>query len=103
MDDVNRFGDDLPASVRQMKASVVARRTSVAVSEVAAVPGKVGASQDEFARMLNVSVRTLQEWGQGRRTPSGAARVLIRLVNENPDVLRQIDGQRSGSETAGRG
>jgi putative transcriptional regulator len=90
MDDVKRFQDDLLASVRQMKAGVAARRTSVPVPEAASARGKVGASQDEFARMLNVSKRTLQEWEQGRRSPSGAARVLIRLVNDHPDVLRHI-------------
>jgi putative transcriptional regulator len=47
-------------------------------------------SQSEFARLLGVSVRTLQEWEQGRREPSGAARSLIRVEQERPEVLREL-------------
>ncbi len=47
-------------------------------------------SQSEFAKLLGVSVRTLREWEQGRREPSGAARSLIRVAKERPDVLREL-------------
>ena len=47
-------------------------------------------SQAEFARLLGVSVRTLQEWEQGRRAPSGEARTLILIANRNPKALLDV-------------
>ena len=44
-------------------------------------------SQAEFARMIGVSVSTLQNWEQGRRQPEGAARALLRVTAENPDAV----------------
>jgi putative transcriptional regulator len=49
-----------------------------------------GLSQARFAELLGVSVRTLQDWEQGRRLPSGAARTLLRIAEKRPDVLREI-------------
>lgn len=46
-----------------------------------------GLSQSRFARLLGVSIRTLQEWEQGRRVPSGAARTLLLIAQRNPRVL----------------
>ena len=48
-----------------------------------------GLSQEEVARLLGVSKRTLQEWEQGRKRPSGAARVLLRIAARRPDLLRE--------------
>ncbi len=49
-----------------------------------------GMSQAEFARATGVSVRTLQEWEQGRKTPSGAARSLLKLVSRHPELLAEL-------------
>lgn len=46
-----------------------------------------GLSQAEFARATGVSVRTLQEWEQGRKKPSGAAQSLLKLVSRHPELL----------------
>lgn len=46
-----------------------------------------GLSQAAFAKLLGVSVRTLQEWEQGRRAPSGAAATLLRIAERHPDAL----------------
>jgi len=51
---------------------------------------KVGLSQSRFAALLGVSVRTLQDWEQGRRVPSGAARTLLRIALRNPQVLLEF-------------
>jgi putative transcriptional regulator len=47
-------------------------------------------SQKQFAAVLGVSTRTLQEWEQGRRQPSGAARSLLAIAARRPEVLREI-------------
>jgi DNA-binding transcriptional regulator YiaG len=51
---------------------------------------RTGLSQAAFARLLGVSVRTLQEWEQGRRIPSGAARTLLLVAHKNPQALRDM-------------
>ena len=50
---------------------------------------KSGLSQSDFAKLLGVSVRTLQDWEQGRREPSGAAKTLIAITERRPEVLRE--------------
>ncbi|MCZ7625987.1 MAG: transcriptional regulator [Candidatus Methylomirabilota bacterium] len=57
---------------------------------VDAIREKTGLSQSRFARLLGVSVRTLQEWEQGRRAPSGAARTLLMIADKNPKALLEV-------------
>ncbi len=47
-------------------------------------------SQSAFALLLGVSVRTLQEWEQGRRNPCGAAYTLLKVAAQYPDVLQHL-------------
>jgi putative transcriptional regulator len=49
-----------------------------------------GLTQAQFAALLGVSKRTLEQWEQGRRAPSGAAKTLIRVAVLHPEVLREI-------------
>ena len=44
----------------------------------------------EFAKLLGVSKRTLEQWEQGRRQPSGAAKTLLRVAELHPEALRDI-------------
>jgi putative transcriptional regulator len=60
------------------------------IPEVAIIREKTGLSQARFAELLGVSVRTLQDWEQGRRAPSGAARTLLVVANKNPRVLLDV-------------
>lgn len=80
------IGAELLESLREMKAGEAAAFHS----PVAIARYRVKMSQGEFAKLLGVSVRTLQEWEQGRREPSGAALSLIRVATERPDVLREL-------------
>ena len=52
-----------------------------------AVRAKLGASQTEFALMIGVSVATLRNWEQGRRTPDGPALALLRVAAKNPKAV----------------
>lgn len=60
------------------------------VPSVASVRERTGLSQPRFAQLLGVSVRTLQEWEQGRRAPSGAARTLLLIAQKNPRALLEV-------------
>jgi putative transcriptional regulator len=51
---------------------------------------KSGLTQEQFAALLGVSRRTLEQWEQGRREPSGAAETLIRVAELHPEVWRQM-------------
>lgn len=57
---------------------------------VGAIRVQAGLSQILFAQLLGVSVRTLQEWEQGRRTPSGAAQTLLLIAQRHPQVLHEL-------------
>jgi putative transcriptional regulator len=83
------LGLKLLQSVREMKAGNFARATEVAPNEVALARQGTGMSQAEFAAALSISRRTLQEWEQGRRVPSGAAQALIRIAGKHPDLVRE--------------
>jgi putative transcriptional regulator len=86
--EMEQFQNDLLASVRQMKTGKAARVTAVEVSAATEARNRVGMSQNEFAKLLGVSVRTLQDWEQGRREPSGAAKTLLRIASQNPEAVK---------------
>lgn len=88
--EMEQFQADLLQSVREMKAGKAARVTQVAVSPVVEARAKVGLTQAAFAALLGVSVRTLQDWEQGRRQPTGAARTLLCVAIQHPEVLRDL-------------
>ena len=81
------LGRKLLKSVKEMKAGKAARVTQIAPNQVASARLKTGLSQNQFARALQISPRTLQEWEQGRREPSGAARALIQIAFKHPEVI----------------
>ena len=88
--EMKQFQADLLQSVRDMKARRSARTTAVAVTRASEARSRVGLSQSEFAKLLGVSVRTLQDWEQGRREPTGAAQTLLRVAERHPRVLRGL-------------
>ena len=58
-----------------------------APSEPKAIRSKLQLSQSAFAGMLGVSLRTLQDWEQGRRQPQGPAITLLRIAEQHPNVF----------------
>lgn len=56
--------------------------------QIKMVREKLHASQSEFALMIGVSTRTLQNWEQGRRQPEGPAKALLRVASRNPEAVR---------------
>ncbi|MCL2626569.1 MAG: helix-turn-helix domain-containing protein [Cystobacterineae bacterium] len=87
---LEQFQADLLQSVREMKARKAARTTSICLPELVAARNKMGLTQSEFAVLLGVSLRTLQDWEQGRRMPSGAARTLLKIAVQHPEALRGL-------------
>ena len=76
--------------VREIKAGRGKRLKVEPRSPIVRARLKSGLTQAQFAALLGVSKRTLEQWEQGRRQPSGAARTLLRLVERHPKVLREI-------------
>uniref|UniRef100_C6E2D6 Transcriptional regulator, XRE family n=1 Tax=Geobacter sp. (strain M21) TaxID=443144 RepID=C6E2D6_GEOSM len=84
------IGEELLQAVRDIKAGKANHVSTLEISPIAEARQKIGLSQSEFAKMLGVSLRTLQEWEQGRRTPSGAAKSLIAIAIKKPEVIKEI-------------
>jgi putative transcriptional regulator len=84
--EMQTFTDGLLESVRQMKKG----NTKVVYSPVVEARQQTGLTQTAFAKLLGVSVRTYQEWEQGRRQPTGAARTLIAIGQRSPEALRGL-------------
>ncbi len=61
------------------------RKTVVKEIKAADVREQTGLSQTRFARLIGVSKRTVENWEQGRRTPSGPARALLKIVAQDPE------------------
>jgi len=81
---------ELLASVREMKAETRGRTYQPVVAEVARARLASGLWQPAFAALLGVSVRTVQDWEQGRRKPSGTAKTLLQIADRHPEVLQEI-------------
>ncbi len=59
-------------------------------SEPKVIRSKLNLSQSAFAGMLGVSMRTLQDWEQGRRNPQGPAIALLRIAEQHPEVFADL-------------
>jgi putative transcriptional regulator len=76
------------AGVDEIKAGGGRKYSIEAKTEAARARIKTGLSQTEFAALLGVSKRTLEQWEQGRREPSGAAKTLLKIAQMSPEVLK---------------
>ena len=82
------IGSEILQGIRDLKQGKTGRVLNV--PPVTEIRQKTGLSQSKFASLLGVSVRTLQDWEQGRRTPSGAARTLLLIAHKNPMALLEV-------------
>ncbi len=82
------IGREIRDGLRELKRGDYGR--IVNIPSVAGIREKTGLSQARFAVLLGVSVRTLQDWEQGRRAPSGAARTLLLVADRNPRALLDV-------------
>ncbi|WP_185231330.1 NadS family protein [Teredinibacter franksiae] len=94
----NDMFDELLAGVQEMDEIVqgknaAARVTEFPEPEVKLIREKVGLSQNRFALLIGVSKRTLENWEQGRRHPTGPAKALLRILDADPELaVRALHG-----------
>lgn len=87
--------DELLASVQEMDKVVkgqekASRSFDFPEPQVKEIRERLGVSQDKFALILGVSKRTVENWEQGRRHPTGAARSLLRIVEADPEHALRV-------------
>src|ERR1700688_1905914 len=82
------IGAKVLQGLREIKRGEVGR--VINIPDVAKTREGTGLSQARFAQLLGVSVRTLQDWEQGRRAPSGAARTLLLIAAKSPQALLEV-------------
>ena len=81
-------GKEILSGLKELRRGERGRIT--AMPDVARIRKSTGLSQARFAQLLGVSPRTLQDWEQGRRAPSGAARTLLLVASKDPNVLMSV-------------
>jgi len=83
---------DAIASARGEHGRGRIRRVHVPDVDVAAMRGKLGLSQEDFAAAFGVSLGTVRNWEQGRRQPEGPARALLAVINKAPKAVMEALG-----------
>jgi putative transcriptional regulator len=83
-------GAELLEAVEQMKAGKKGRTYTKEQLLAISARKSVNLTQREFAKLLDVSIDTVQDWEQGRRSPRGAAKTLLKIAQSHPEVLEQL-------------
>ena len=91
----DKLFDELVASVREggaiLKGQIPPSRTFVVDEvDVKRIRAQYQLSQSEFAALLGISIKTLRNWEQGRRTPEGPARVLLMVAEKHPEAIWDV-------------
>ena len=78
--------------IKKFKAGALKLRTTELSepSDPKVIRSKLNLSQSAFAGLLGVSMRTLQDWEQGRRSPLGPAVALLRIAEQHPEVFSEL-------------
>jgi len=83
-------GSELLRAVKQMNARKKGRVYTPEQLLAISARQSVNLTQKEFAQLLNVSIDSVQDWEQGRRSPRGAAKTLLRVAQSHPEILGRI-------------
>ena len=86
------IGNEILDGLQEIKAGGGRRYRVTHPEEIRGIREAVGVSQLRFAQMLGISLRTLQDWEQGRRCPNQAAQSLLAVAARRPDVMREVFG-----------
>jgi len=91
---MNKLGDELVQSMAQALAHARGRHTGARVHQITVKPSDIrnarkhlGLSQDQFAAAFGVSASTLRKWEQGQRSPTGAAKTLLKIIEREPKAV----------------
>lgn len=84
------IGEELLQGIKDVKAGKYGAGYQVEANDIVKARMQCGLSQAQFAAALHISPRTLQQWEQGRRQPSGAAETLLKIVARHPEILREL-------------
>ena len=84
------IGKEMREGILDIKAGRVGRRYTAESYPIVRAREKSGLSKAEFAQLLGVSIRTIQDWEQGHREPHAAAKTLIKVADLHPSILREI-------------
>ena len=84
------IGQEILQGIQDIKAGRIGRRSTVETYPIVRAREKSGLSQAKFAELLGVSVRTVQDWEQGRREPNAAAKTLLKIAELHPNILKKI-------------
>ena len=84
------IGQEILQGIQDIKAGRIGRRFTAATYPIVRAREKSGLSQAKFAELLGVSVRTVQDWEQGRREPNAAAKTLLKVAELHPTILKKI-------------
>jgi putative transcriptional regulator len=90
-ENLSNEAQNLLESIRQMNAGETGRVYTPQQLLAIAARQSAKLTQIEFAELLDVSVDAIRDWEQGRRSPRGAARTLLRVAMQHPEVLRRLD------------
>ncbi len=92
---------ELVASVREggaiLRGDQPASRTfTILPPDIKSIRDGFGLTQEQFAALLGISVRTLRNWEQGRRVPQGPARVLLQVAARHPEAVLDVVQTKAG-------
>jgi putative transcriptional regulator len=77
-------------------AAKPSRRFSIEAPDVTAIRNEFKLSRNKFAQMIGVSARTLEGWEQGRRQPTGAARMFLVIASKHPEIVAEVVAETTG-------
>lgn len=89
-DDIKAGLEDALAHARGDDEAGVVHEVEVPVVDVQAVRRELGLSQAEFAEAFGISLATLRNWEQGRRIPRGPARLLLAIIDLEPEAVQRV-------------